>query len=128
MNRREFLKGLGVGVTVVGAAAVHNEITELPPVPNFSSFDEIWPIWEAIERPNVTHRVSVELVRKAFQYAAALPDNPMALLPVKVILSGIIMPSRDNQFKVACISSPEFTAVINKFGKYLTYKFGKYLT
>lgn len=110
---------MGVGVAAVGVAAVHNEITELPPVPDFSSLDELRPLCDMIEYPNLVHQVPVELVRKAFQYAAALPDNPMALLPVMLVIRRIVRSSQNPEFKSACVNSPEFKAVVEKFGKYL---------
>lgn len=119
MNRRDFLKGIGVGVAAVGAAAIHDEITELPPVPDFSSLDELRPLYEAIEHPERAHPVSAELVRKAVQYAVALPDNPMALLPVMLIFRRVVVPSRDPAFKSACVNSPEFIQFVRKFSKYL---------
>ena len=122
LNRRDFLKGIGVGVGAAGIATVvrvSNEIPALPPVPTFDSLNELWPLMEMIGGRKPRYPEDVAVVLKAFQYATALPDNPMAVLPVFCICRLVIMPSHNSNFKAACINSPEFIAVVEKFGKYI---------
>jgi len=124
LNRRDFLKGIGVGVTAAGVATVirvANEAPELPPVPEFSSTDEVWAIIRYIDCNGPLP--PVELVRKAILYAVALPDNPMALVPVSLIIRKLVYgkdPRVTSKYKSAMIGGPEFTAFIEKFNKYIS--------
>lgn len=101
------------------------ELPNFPELPHFNHLYELRPLMEAMvgiqRHPGMDSAVDVpvDLVLKAFQYAEALPDNPMALLPVYLICHMVVRSSPNPKFKSACMNSPEFTRLIDKFAKYL---------
>ena len=117
MNRRDFLKGMGIGVAAAGVATVVRESQPLP-VPEFKNLKELDPILRYLE--DAGPLPDVELVRKFVGFAAALPDNPAALVPVYLLIRKIIHKSQaTSKFKVKLINSPEFIAVFEKHGHWL---------
>lgn len=118
LNRRDFLKGIGIGVGAAGIATVVRE-SQPPPVPEFASLKELDPILRFIEGSGPLPDEA--LVRKFVAFATALPDNPAAIVPVFMVLRKIMnsKPSPSPLYKAKVINSKELVAFVDKHGHWL---------